>query len=91
MKRFADVAVLEEEIEGPPEKWPLIETWKDAYPTRIYPHSYEALSKTLKFEVKARKENWFVPPDVEFHTNLKPRQANGGRLTDPGAAGNGYE
>ena len=89
MKRFADVAVLEEEVEGPPEKLPLVETWAEAYPTKIYPEPYETTSKTLKFEIKARKENWFIPSDIEFHTKLRPRNAAGARATNPTGAGNG--
>ena len=72
MKRSADDRVLEEEVEGPPEKLPLIETWKDAYPTRIYPEPYEATSKTLKCEIKARRENWFIPSEIQLYLNVKP-------------------
>ena len=89
MKRFADVRVLEEEVEGPPEKLLLIETWKDAHPTRIYPEPYEATSKTLKFEMKARKGNWFIPSDIQLHLKVKPLTAAGARPTDPDAAANG--
>ena len=70
-------------------KLPLIETWENAYPTRIYPQPYETTSKTLTFEVKARKENWFIPSDVQLHLKVKPMQANGNRPTNPANAANG--
>ena len=89
MKRFADVEVLEEDVEGPAAKLPLIETWNTAYPTKIYPEPYQAGSRSLTFEVKARKGNWFLPSDVQLHLKVRPRLANGNRPRDPANAANG--
>ena len=80
MKRFASVEALQEGIEGPSAKLPLIETWEEAYPTRIYPEPYNASSKSLTFEIKARKENWFIPSDVELHLKVR---------SDPAGAADG--
>ena len=89
MKRLASVEVLHEDIEGPAAKLPFIETWEEAHPTRIYPEPYNASSKSLTFEIKPRKENWFIPSDVELHLKVRPLQNNDQRPTDPVAAANG--
>ena len=83
MKRFASVEVLQDDIERPAAKLPLIETWKEAYPTRIYPEPYENSSKSLTFEINGRKENWFAPSDIELHLKMRPVQNNNQRPTDP--------
>ena len=82
MKRFASVDILEDEVEGPPAKLPLISTWEEAYPTRIYPEPNENSSKTLAFEIKARKENWFIPSDIELHLKVRPLQNNNNQPTN---------
>ena len=89
MKRFADIEVLEEDVEGPAAKLPLIETWDVAYPTKVYPEPYQMASKSITFEVKARKGNWFLPSDVQLHIKVRPRLANGNRPFNPANAAHG--
>ena len=89
MKRFAQVEVLEEDVEGPSPKLPLIETWDVAYPTKIYPEPYQTNSKSLTFEVKARKDNWFIPSDIQLHIKVRPQLANGNQPRDPSNAVDG--
>ena len=89
MKRFAQVEVLEEDVEGPSPKLPLIETWDLAYPTKIFPEPYQTTSKKLTFEVKARKDNWFIPSDIQLHMKVRPRLADGNQPHNPANAANG--
>lgn len=71
MKWFVDVVVLEEEVEGLFEKLFLVEIWVEVYFIKIYLEFYEIIFKILKFEIKVRKENWFIFFDIEFYIKFR--------------------
>lgn len=71
MKRFVSVDILEDEVEGFFVKLLWILIWEEVYFIRIYLEFNENFFKMLVFEIKVRKENWFIFFDIELYFKVR--------------------
>ena len=84
MKREApsDVQVVKEDWNDSSVSF-LDETWNNSFPLRISPEPTTAVTKELRFQVKAKAGCWFDPSKTALHITLRVRKADNTRFNDP--------